>query len=478
MLKGWLLFSSLMVTVAAVAVDVQAMNVALTAVPVELPQFTALMKKAAPSVVNVSSVPSQTLESMCDPERLGHAKSLRHFCSLALLSVGNTGIRRASEGQSLGSGIVVASDGYILTSAHAVDMPGRIKVRFNDRREMDAHLVGADRYTDLALLKVEAHDLLALPMGDSDQLQQGEWVAALGAPSGFDQTISAGIVSAVHRTSPDGEGAPLIQTDAAITPGNAGGPLLNLKGDVVGINIMRQPLACSTTKLSFATPSHDAAQVVEQLKREGRVQRAWLGIALQPIDGRLARAFGRDLTQGALVASVAADSPAGRAGLHPGDIILAMDRQRVAGVQSVMQLMAAMAPGQSVLLDLWRHRQRIEASVTLDASSVPVPSRQQLPGASHVANERLGAVVSALDDQAPFVIGTVGVKIEAVDSNGSAAKAGLMAGDTLLALDDQAISSPAQLADTVDRLPNRQVIPVRVARDGHAMYVAIALRGR
>lgn len=317
-----------------------------------LPSFTALMKKAAPSVVNISAARASWGDDSLALDLSEVPEPFRRFFDQAPFG-GSPGWRRPlDEVRSLGSGVVIGRDGYILTNAHVVDGAERIKVKFSDRREMDARLIGADSRTDIALLKVDAHDLPILPLANSDQLQPGEWVAAIGSPFGFDQSITAGIVSATDRTLSSDGTVPFIQTDVAINPGNSGGPLLNLSGEVVGINSQILTRSGGYMGLSFAIPSNVALSVADQLKQDGRVHRAWLGVSLQALDSRLARAFGRGATQGALVASVITDSPAERGGIQPGDIILKVNGLPVDSVDRIPRFVAGQRPGQNITLDV------------------------------------------------------------------------------------------------------------------------------
>lgn len=441
-----------------------------------LPSFTTLMKKAAPSVVNISAARRSWGDDAPVLDLADIPEPFRRFFDQAPFGVSPGRHRPLDEVRSLGSGFVIGRDGYILTNAHVVAGAERIKAKFSDRRELDARLVGTDARTDIALLKVDAHDLPVLPLGNSDQLQPGEWVAAIGSPFGFDQSITAGIVSATDRNLAGDGTVPFIQTDVAINPGNSGGPLLNLNGEVMGVNSQILTRSGGYMGLSFAIPANVALPVAEQLKQDGHVRRAWLGVSLQALDGRLARAFGRGATQGALVASVISGSPADRAGVRPGDIILKVNGQQVDSVDRVPRLVAAQRPGERLAVEVWRQGASVPLTVTLaergetvDAQAVPAADAkgQRVGG-------RLGIKASALDAKALASLGVEhGVKIDAVDDSSMAAQAGLMPGDVLVELNGQVIASPDQLARVASTLPVRHAISMRVIRDRQIIYMAL-----
>lgn len=440
-----------------------------------LPSFTALMKKAAPSVVNISAARGAWGDDALVLDLSDVPEPFRRFFDQAPFGVTPGWRRPLDEVRSLGSGLVIGRDGYILTNAHVVEGAERIKVKFSDRRELDARLVGSDPRTDIALLKVDAHDLPVLPLANSDQLQPGEWVAAIGSPFGFDQSITAGIVSATDRNLSGDGTVPFIQTDVAINPGNSGGPLLNLKGEVVGINSQILTRSGGYMGLSFAIPASVAFSVADQLKQDGRVHRAWLGVSLQALDSRLARAFGRGTTQGALVASVASGGPADRAGMRPGDIIIKVNGQQIDSVDRVPRLVAAQRPGQTLALEVWRHNATLQFSVPLvEQGSMVTNAPTAVAAPVQHASGRLGIKASALDSKTLSMLGVAhGVRVESVDDSSMAAKAGLMPGDVLVELDGQVIMSPNQLARVADALPVRHAISMRVIRDRQVIYMAL-----
>lgn len=461
-------------SVIVVAEDLPTSSLSISA----LPNFTGLMKKAAPSVVNISAARASWNDDALMLDLAKIPEPFQRFFDQAPFGVSPGWRRPLDEVRSLGSGVVIGRDGYILTNAHVVADAKHIRVKFSDRREMNASLVGADRRTDIALLKVDAHDLLVLPLANSNQLQPGEWVAAIGSPFGFDQSITVGIVSATDRALSSDGAVPFIQTDVAINPGNSGGPLLNLKGEIVGINAQILTRSGGYMGLSFAIPANVALSVADQLKHDGRVHRAWLGVSLQALDGRLARAFGRGATQGGLVASVVANSPAERGGVQPGDIILKVNGQQIDSVDRVSHLVAEQRPGQSVTLDIWRRNKPLVLTVPLlERGDGKLDKRLSEPTAPHrhVGN-RLGIKASALESRALAGLGiTHGVSVESVDDNSMAAQAGLMPGDVLMELNGQYVASTDQLTRIADALPVRHAISIRVIRDGQVIYMAFEI---
>lgn len=315
----------------------------MSAKAMQLPDFTELVEDSSPAVVNISTeqLPSTAQgQSQLNPNAKELNEFFRHFFGQQPLDKQPQRKQR----NSLGSGFIISADGYVLTNNHVIDGADIIHVRLNDRREYEAKLVGTDKRTDLALLKIEAEDLPTVTIGDSDNMKPGQWVLAIGSPFGFDYTVTAGIVSALGRNLPSDNYVPFIQTDVAINPGNSGGPLFNLDGEVIGINSQIYTRSGGFMGVSFAIPSNLVMSVVEQLKNEGRVTRAWLGVIIQDVSSDLAESFGLDRPSGALVSRVIPDSPAQEAGLIDGDIILEFNNEiieqsselpyRVGGVKS------------------------------------------------------------------------------------------------------------------------------------------------
>ncbi len=450
-----------------------------TAAARELPDFTELVEEAAPGVVNIST--TRVVESRGNPfQGFGEEEIpeiFRHFFGDRFpMPPGRSPSPGGSqERQSLGSGFIISDDGYIMTNAHVVDGADEILVRLNDRRELDAELVGSDQRTDVAVLKVEASDLPTLRLGDSDRLQVGEWVAAIGSPFGFDHSVTAGIVSAIDRTLPRDAYVPFIQTDVAINPGNSGGPLFNLDGEVVGINSQIFTRSGGFMGLSFAIPINVAMDVADQLREDGQVHRGWLGVMIQPVSRDLAESFGMDEPSGALIADLDPEGPAAEGGLQAGDVILEVDGSRVHDSSTLPRLIGRTAPGTEVELELMRDGERRQLEVTLgdwpDAESGGPTGRQQ-----DGQQARLGIAVSELEPTERERLGIDGgVRVREVDPGGAAAAAGIRPGDVLVSIDHQAVSSPSQLIALAGDLPTDRAVPVRLYRDGRSLFVAMRL---
>ncbi|MDR5868218.1 DegQ family serine endoprotease [Halomonas koreensis] len=468
----------MMRTLSLWALLVAALLAAQSAMARELPDFTELVEDAAPGVVNIST--SRMVERRESPfHGFGNQEIpeiFRHFFGDRLPMPPGDGRGHSEERQSLGSGFIFDEDGYIMTNAHVVDGADQILVRLNDRRELEAELVGADEKTDVAVLKVEAEDLPTLDLGDSDRLQVGEWVAAIGSPFGFDHSVTAGIVSAINRTLPRDVYVPFIQTDVAINPGNSGGPLFNLDGEVVGINSQIFTRSGGFMGLSFAIPINVAMDVADQLRADGSVTRGWLGVMIQPVSRELAESFGMDNPEGALIADLDPEGPAARGGLEAGDIILEVNGQEVARSSNLPRLIGRVAPGGEVSLTVLRGGER--ETLDLEVGEWPDSAAAGRGDDGEASPARLGVVVQPLEEVQRRKLGLDhGVRVADVDPAGIAAAAGVRPGDILVSIAQQRVESPSQLAELIADLPEGSVVPVRLYRDGRSYYVAMRLAG-
>ena len=436
-----------------------------------LPDFTELVEKQGPAVVNVSTTQiirnAQGFPNI--PENDPFYEFFRRFAPQ---------MPREQESQSLGSGFIISADGYIMTNAHVVDSADKITVRLTDKREFSAKVIGADKRTDVALLKIEATGLPKVTVGDPDKLRVGEWVIAIGSPFGFDSSVTAGIVSAKGRSLPQENFVPFIQTDVAINPGNSGGPLFNMNGEVVGINSQIYTRSGGSMGLSFAIPIDMATQVTDQLRASGKVTRGRIGVMIQELTSELAESFGLSKPVGALISHVEKDGPADKAGIEASDVILKFDGKLVDSSGDLPRIVAATKPGSGVVIELWR--KGAIRRITVEVGEMPEEeklARSAKKLADDVAEmvSRLGiAVIELTREQLQELQIQGGLLVEEV--KGSAARAaGLQQGDVLLAIGNMPIHSLKQLNEILKQVPRGRNVALLVRRGNAATYVAIRL---
>ena len=437
----------------------------------ELPDFTELVEKQGPAVVNIST--TQIIRNAHGLPNLPEGDPFYEFFRRFAPQM-----PREQESQSLGSGFIISADGYIMTNAHVVDSAEKITVRLTDKREFRAKVIGADRRTDVALLKIEATGLPKITVGDPNKLKVGEWVVAIGSPFGFDSSVTAGIVSAKGRSLPQDNFVPFIQTDVAINPGNSGGPLFNMNGEVVGINSQIYTRSGGSMGLSFAIPIDVATQVTEQLRTSGKVTRGRIGVTIQELTRELAESFGLSKPVGALISSVEKNGPADKAGIEASDVILKFDGKPVNSSSDLPRMVAATKPGSKVAVDLWRKGG--SRQVTVEIAEMPEDgklARAAKKLADDVAEmiSRLGIAVSELSkEQLHELQISGGLLVEEV--KGSAARAaGLQHGDVLLAIGNIPIRSLSQFNEILKQVPRGKNVALLVRRDDAASYVAIRL---
>lgn len=327
---------------------------------VQLPSFADLVKQYGPAVVNIST--TRTLRQGARVLPVPEGDPLAEFFRRFMPPFG----QQEFQASSLGSGFIISPDGYILTNAHVVADTDEVTVKLTNKREYKAKLIGVDAYTDVALLKIDARDLPAVQVGDPSKMEVGEWVAAIGAPFGFENSVTAGIVSATGRSLPGETYVPFIQTDVALNPGNSGGPLFNMRGEVVGVNSQIYSRTGGFMGLSFAIPIDIAMEVVEQLRSSGRVTRGRIGVQAQELTVELAQSFGLKEPVGALVAAVERGGPAGKAGIMPGDVIQSFDGQPVQTAADLARLVAGAKPGTTVNVAVWRKGEARTLQVPVD----------------------------------------------------------------------------------------------------------------
>jgi serine protease Do len=368
-----------------------------------------------------------------------------------------------------GSGFIVGADGVILTNAHVVANADKVVVKLKDRREFEAKVLGVDEASDVAVIKIEAKDLPTVRFGDPRTIRVGEWVVAIGAPFGFDNSVTAGIVSALGRNLPDDSYVPFIQTDVAVNPGNSGGPLFNLNGEVIGINSQIYSRSGGYEGISFAIPIDVAMNVSRQLQANGHVTRGRLGVGIQDVDQALAQSFGLDAPRGALVSNVEDGGPADQAGLKAGDVILAFGDQPVETAGQLPSIVAAVTPGKTVELKVWRDRSAREISVTLGEA----PKDEAVAdNASEPESGRLGLMVRPLSagERSQAKLGE-GLVVEDVD--GAAAEAGIRPGDIVLSANGKQTGSVADLRKAVTGAKDH--VALLVQRGDARIFVPVEL---
>jgi len=440
----------------------------------QLPDFTELVEKEGPAVVNIS-----TMQSVRNPlaPQIPNLQEDDPFYEFFRRFIPQPGPREF-QSQSLGSGFIISREGHILTNAHVVETADEITVRLTDKREFKAKVIGADRRTDIALIKIEAGNLPVVKFGDPSRLKVGEWVLAIGAPFGFENTVTAGIVSAKGRSLPQENYVPFIQTDVAVNPGNSGGPLFNLRGEVVGINSQIYSRTGGFMGLSFAIPIDVANDIAQQLRTTGKVTRGRIGVVIQPVTKELADGFGLPRAQGALVNSVEKGGPAEKAGVEAGDVIMRFDGKTVNASEDLPRMVGGTRPGSRVLLHVWRNRQIRELQVTVgEMQDERVAGRTgRRGGKPPAATSRFGLTLSDLSEaQRGELKVSGGVLVE--NAQGAAARAGIRRGDVILAVNNQDISSVEQFSQLMGQFDKGRIVALLVRRGSNSLYIPFRVDG-
>lgn len=438
-----------------------------TVATTQLPDFVQLVEKYGKGVVNISTVREARVVEGADPfgfdER--HAEIFRRF---GFPFPFGGGPRQEPERRGTGSGFIISADGLILTNHHVVDGADEIKVRLTDNREFTGKVLGSDAKTDIAVVKIEAKDLPYLTMGNSDELKVGEWVAAIGSPFGLDNTVTSGIVSAKSRKLPSDQYVPFIQTDVAVNPGNSGGPLFNMKGEVVGINSQIFSTSGGFMGLSFAIPSNLAMQIKDQLVKNGKVTRGRIGVVIQSVTQDLAESFGMKAPKGAIVSQVEKDGPAAKAGLQEGDIITAVNGKAIDDSVDMPVIIGSMAPGSIAKLSIIRNNK----DMTLDVKVEEAPNESASSNASKTAAaNKLGVTVRPLNDEEKAKAETEGLLV--TESTGAARKAGIREGDIIVNVNGVKIKKTDDLARVLEKNKNLRVLVQR--RDGR-IFIPVRLK--
>lgn len=438
-----------------------------TVATTQLPDFVQLVEKYGKGVVNISTVREARVVEGADPfgfdER--HAEIFRRF---GFPFPFGGGPRQEPERRGTGSGFIISADGLILTNHHVVDGADEIKVRLTDNREFTGKVLGSDAKTDIAVVKIDAKDLPYLTMGNSDELKVGEWVAAIGSPFGLDNTVTSGIVSAKSRKLPSDQYVPFIQTDVAVNPGNSGGPLFNMKGEVVGINSQIFSTSGGFMGLSFAIPSNLAMQIKDQLAKNGKVTRGRIGVVIQSVTQDLAESFGMKTPKGAIVSQVEKDGPAAKAGLQEGDIITAVNGRAIDDSVDMPVIIGSMAPGSIAKLSIIRNNK----DMTLDVKVEEAPNESASSNASKTAAaNKLGVTVRPLNDEEKAKAETEGLLV--TESTGAARKAGIREGDIIVNVNGVKIKKTDDLARVLEKNKNLRVLVQR--RDGR-IFIPVRLK--
>ncbi len=445
---------------------------AVTAVPtapatvVALPDFSQLVVQQGPAVVQITvthEAHKASMQGAPDMDEDQIPPQFRRFFNTPMP-------RNQQPAMGTGSGFIVDASGVILTNAHVVDDADEVLVRLTDKREFKAKVLGKDKTTDIAVVKIEATGLPTVRIGNPDQTKVGEWVVAIGAPFGLDNTVTSGIVSAKGRSLPGDAAVPFIQTDAAVNPGNSGGPLFNMKGEVIGVNSQIFSRSGGFQGLAFAVPIDVAMDVKDQLQTHGKVTHGRLGVTIQEVNQALADNFGMKAPGGALVSSVQKDSPAAKAGVEPGDVIVKFDGKDITSSSQLPPLVAHVKPGEKVTLDVWRDGK----AKTLTATVGELTDRTTLAQANGEAAQggKLGVAVRPLSPEERKEADVPnGVVVE--DVAGPAAKAGVRQGDVIIAVNNTPVKSPEQLKELIDKAG--KTVALLVQREDARIFIPVTM---
>lgn len=444
----------------------------------DLPDFTELAEKHGMEVVNISVTQvmqgggnvGMPFPGMPDDENI--QEFFKRFGIPGMPGQGAPG-GQEYKSSSLGSGFIISSDGYILTNAHVVSAADEVLVKLSDKREFKAKIIGADKRTDVALIKIDATNLPKVIIGDPSALKVGQWVAAIGSPFGLENTMTAGIVSAKGRALPQENFVPFIQTDVAINPGNSGGPLFNLAGEVVGINSQIYSRSGGSVGLSFSIPIDVAIDVSNQLKSTGKITRGWLGVAIQELTKELSESFGMKNTNGALIAGVEKGGPAEKSGLEPGDVIVKFDGKSILTSSDLPRVVGAAKPGNAVTVEVLR--KGVTKNIDVAVGEMPTdPNEVVAPNKAPAKTEsnKIGLTLKELTAQQKRKLnGKNGLVV--VDSTGAAAQAGIRRGDVILGLNNSESQSVEQFNKQINSIATGKTVAVLVLRGENTLYVPI-----
>lgn len=451
----------------------------------QLPDFTGLVEQNNAAVVNISTtqkaVQSEAAPQLPDgieiPEGTPFDDLLKRYFGEG--GPGGPGGGEPNDTKSLGSGFIISPDGYVITNHHVVKDADEVVVRLQDRRELVAKIVGSDKRSDIALLKLDAKDLPVVKTGSTEELKVGEWVLAIGSPFGFDHSVTAGIVSAKGRSLPSDNYVPFIQTDVAINPGNSGGPLFNLDGEVVGVNSQIYSRTGGFMGLSFAIPIDVALQVVDQLKSQGKVSRGWLGVQIQDVTRELAESFGMKKPQGALVSRILPKSPAEDSGIQIGDIIEEYNGHVIESSAALPPMVGATKIGDSAVLKVIRQGKSLDVPIKIGMlpDEEPALARKEEPsGGTSLGRLNLAVTNPTGEQRQQLDIPKTGGVIVMDVKPGPAAEAGIRRGDIILRVQDQSVRDVKHLEDIVKNLPKGKTVAMLVQRSGGSQFIALKLK--
>jgi len=450
---------------AAASTAAQANPSTVSAAPVHvtgLPDFSELVSQSGPSVVNISVVEK--------PEKDGGGEDPLSQFFRHQMPNGNGHAPSMPPARGIGSGFIISSDGYILTNAHVVADAATVTVKLTDRREFIAKVIGVDKRSDVALIKISATGLPAVHFGDSDRLRPGQWVVAIGSPFGFANSVTAGVVSATGRPLPDENYVPFIQTDAAVNPGNSGGPLFNMDGQVIGINSQIYSRTGGYMGMSFAIPIDLALNVKDQLLKNGKVARSRIGVAVQEVNQQLAQTFGLGTPHGALISAVEAKSPGEKAGLKPGDVIVSVNGRAIDQSVDLPAAISGLPPGTEAHLGVWHERK--EEDVTVRTVLLEDEPAQVAKADSEEDGGKLGLALRPLDPDEQRQLHTKG-RLVVEEVSGPALAAGVEAGDVVLGVNGATVNSVAELKREVARAGHS--VALLIQREDAQLYFPLDL---
>ena len=462
---------------------------AMAANAANLPDFTDLVDKVGPAVVNIRTTARVQSDANGAPPGMDNgdmSEFFKRFFGIPLPSQpGSPGGKDDTPDQSgpdaeqnngVGSGFILSADGYVMTNAHVVDDADNIYVTLTDKREFKAKLMGVDERTDVAVVKISASNLPVITIGDSNKVRVGEWVVAIGSPFGLDNTVTAGIVSAKGRDT--GDYLPFIQTDVAVNPGNSGGPLINMQGEVIGINSQIYSRTGGFMGISFAIPIDEAMRVAEQLKTSGKVTRGRIAVAISEVTKDVADSLGLPKARGAMVSSVEPGGPADKAGVQAGDIILKFNNKPVENATDLPRMVGDTKPGNRATLTIWRKGQTRDLPVTIaemQPDKLNKPDARKTPAPRVRAANALGIAVSDIPaDQMKALKLRNGVQVEAVE--GPAARVGLQKGDIISRVGDTDIVSAKQFDEVMQHLDPKKMVAVLVRRGDNTQFIPLRPR--